>query len=522
LKEGQTMLSSNGKDIAANEADVTLDRLASIGQIAAGIAHEVKNPLTAVKGFLQLLKAESSHRYIDFAYSELENALTTLENLLHISKPDLENEPIDSINLCEELEALLFLFQERSYQIQIDKQFHDQDIHIYGKRNQLKKAFFNLLKNAFEAIPDQGKITIKHFLSNDQVVITLADTGVGIPRDKIHLLWTPFYTSKPDGTGMGLTQVFSAIHEHAGQIHVKSQEGVGTEFTIRFPYQEMNDVGVVPLHVSYTEDQDFSQFYTDNQEMFRELLERRGSKLLQAVQEASSLDSSYILQSAHTVVSLLNERNEHGLIIHGKEHGRNWAKNQLDLILKLEWIQMLRKLYWDFLFNYHSRIEIDTIQFFHLERRVNYNLDSYLKHFSSSYSEYKDELLLSQREVIDDLSVPLIPLSAHTAMLLIAGAIDDRRIRRLQEDVWEQIYQLKLQRMVIDFSGIAAIDGAMIEQLFKLVNGIGIQGCHAILTGIRPEVTGRLLELDFAFHHKVETQTTLEEALRELYGERLP
>lgn len=133
------MLRLNGtSNVEANtqhEKDLTLNRLASIGQIAAGIAHEVKNPLTAVKGFLQLLKEESSHSYLDLAYSELDNALATLQNLLHVSKPDLEDEPFIAVNLSSKLESLLYLFQDQSYQKRIETQFSDTNQYVYGKKN---------------------------------------------------------------------------------------------------------------------------------------------------------------------------------------------------------------------------------------------------------------------------------------------------------------------------------------------------------------------------------------------------
>lgn len=503
----------NGND-KVNESDLTLDRLASIGQIAAGIAHEVKNPLTAVKGFLQLLKHESAHKYLDYAYSELENALSTLQNLLHVSKPDLEDEPFDCINICSELESLLYLFQERSYDVSIQKYFEDTDVRVYGKRNQLKKAFFNLIKNAFEAISDKGTITIKHYKSDNELMIKVSDTGVGIPQEKINLLGTPFYTSKTEGTGMGLTQVFSTIYEHSGKIRVKSDVGVGTEFTIQFPIQNIRQIGVVSLKLQYVEQQDFAQYYLANRNEFMDLLKVQGKELFETIKE-TAIDADYILESANNVVLLLNERNEHGLILHAKEHGRNWASNNLDLILKLEWIQVLRTLYWDFLFNYHSHVEQNQRQFFELERQVNYTLDSYLKHFASSYSEYKNEVLRSQREVIEDLSVPVIPLTDNIAILPVVGTLDTLRARKIQEHVLVQIYRLKLKKMIIDLSGVAYMDTAIVSHLFKIVNGIAIQGCKTIITGIRPEITNTMVELGIALNEKVETRGTLQQALEE-------
>ncbi|WP_239629068.1 ATP-binding protein [Paenibacillus sp. H1-7] len=212
-----------------------LEKLSAIGQMAAGIAHEVRNPLTAVKGFVQLLEKEIHHTYLPIIVEELDNAIKTLNNLLQVSKPDLNDEPDVTINLCSELESVIFLFQEKLYKVAVNKHFKDTDMEIKGKRNLMLKAFFNLFKNAIEAIDGKGEITIEHFYKNDMIHIKIRDTGKGIPASKIRLLGTPFFTTKDDGIGMGLTQVFTTIHEHGGHIHVESEEGKGTEFHIQLP-----------------------------------------------------------------------------------------------------------------------------------------------------------------------------------------------------------------------------------------------------------------------------------------------
>jgi anti-anti-sigma factor len=497
-----------------SEKDLALNRLASIGQIAAGIAHEVKNPLTAVKGFLQLLKEESSHQYLDLAYSELENALDTLQNLLQVSKPDLENEPFSSINLCSELESLLYLFRDQSYRVQIETSFSDVNQKVYGRKNQLKKAFFNLLKNACEAISDTGKITVKHYKENGSITISITDTGVGIPKEQLNLLGTPFFTSKADGTGMGLTQVFSTIYEHRGTIQVQSQVGAGTTFIIQFPTSELNKWGVIKLNLQYIEKQTFVEFFRHNQRFFSESLENHGEAIFNSLQN-SKIDKEAILHSANEIIHLLSDSNEHGLIIQAKEHGRNWAKSNLDLILKLEWFQTIRKVYWDFLYNYYRHEEIGKEELFELERSVNFNLDTYIKHFASSYTEYKNELIRSQREAIEDLSVPVIPLSDSMAILPIVGTIDTLRAKKIQEHVLVQVYQLKLEQIIIDLSGVAFMDTAVVGHLFKIVNGIGIQGCKAIITGIRPEITNAIVELGIQLNERVETRGTLQQAMEE-------
>lgn len=210
-------------------------KLASIGQIAAGIAHEVKNPLTSVKGFLQLLKENNAHPYLSTMESELEKAIDTLQNLLQVSRPNLYEEEIVEIDVCKELNSIVFLFQDKLYNVELEMDIRDCRKHIYGKKNLYLKAFFNLIKNAIESMPTKGKLRIEHYFQDELVNIKIIDTGVGIPKDKLNLLGTPFYSSKSDGTGLGLTQVFTTINDHGGQMTVSSVVGQGTTFHLKLP-----------------------------------------------------------------------------------------------------------------------------------------------------------------------------------------------------------------------------------------------------------------------------------------------
>ncbi|MDP4086930.1 MAG: ATP-binding protein [Bacillota bacterium] len=214
------------------------EKLASVGQIAAGIAHEVKNPLTAVKGFLHLIKESKSHPYLDIMEDELTKALNTLENLLQVSKPDLHDEPLIPIDLCKELTSILALFMERLYTIDVSLDLRDSEKKIVGKKNLFQRALFNLMKNAVEAIEEKGLISIEHFYKDEYVHIRISDSGVGIPNEKLKMLGTPFFSTKSNGTGLGLTQVFTTIHEHHGNISIQSEVGKGTTFHVQIPVKK--------------------------------------------------------------------------------------------------------------------------------------------------------------------------------------------------------------------------------------------------------------------------------------------
>ncbi|HLO12310.1 MAG TPA: ATP-binding protein [Pseudoneobacillus sp.] len=219
----------------SREIEVQTPSSNSVQILAAGIAHEVRNPLTAVKGFLKLLKEEMNHPYLITIEQELDKALSTLTNLLHVTKPDFHDEPSVPINLCQELDSVAYLFQEKLYQIQIVKDYQNPEVMVVGKRNGLIKALFNLMKNAIEAIDHDGNIVIEQYIMDGSFNLKITDTGIGIPEEKLTMLGTPFFSTKSNGTGMGLTQVFTIIHNHNGRISVKSEVGKGTTFHILLP-----------------------------------------------------------------------------------------------------------------------------------------------------------------------------------------------------------------------------------------------------------------------------------------------
>lgn len=495
--------------------DVTISRLAAIGQISAGIAHEVRNPLTAVQGFLQLLQEQHPHRYLDLAQAELSNAIETLQNLLSVSKPDLIGEPYVDINLCAELESLLSLFQDKSYHIDFHCDFSDANVLITGKRNQIKRALFNLIKNAIEAMDGHGALILRHQMYDDKVRVTIQDTGPGIPEEKLAILGTPFFTTKSSGTGMGLAQVFATTYQHGGTISVTSEIGQGACFLLEFPIKSRADIGVTHMEMTYQPGQTLVEFYRENEASFLEQLKEHAASLVDAVKMVSPIDEMYILNAARTMVNLLNDQNEHGLILEAKAHGKTWARHELALLLKLEWYQTLRKLYLDLLYHYDKlREAADMEEEFQTIERAMYSFDSYVKHFSESYSEWKSEQIHAQNAMIDDLSVPVIPLTTKTAILPMVGTIDTHRAKRIQEVALQKISEFRIEQLLIDMSGVAFMDTAVTGHMFRIIEGIGLLGCKPVLTGLRPEIVHTLIDQGIKITDKVDTVGTLQQAIQ--------
>ena len=506
-----------------SESDAHLRQLASVGKIAAGIAHEVKNPLTAVKGFLQLLQQEGSNQYIDIAHSELDNALTTLNNLLQVSKPDLEFEEYQTIHLSVELESILSLFQDKIYDIAIMTDFKNNDVTIVGKKNQFKKAFFNLIKNAFESMDGEGTLMITHESVNNEVIVTIQDTGVGIPKDKLDLLGTPFFTTKDLGTGLGLTQVFSVIYQHGGRIVVDSEENQGTTFTIKIPQLNKKcNQGVKNLNLKFEENYCIKNFLFENQKVFEERLLEEAINVKGKIEEIHRVGNINLLNNAHKLVLFVVEEREHELISFAKQEGVAWAKYSLTLAFKLEWIRAIRRTLWDFLYHFDllNKTEVDRVTFFMLEKSINKSIDLFLTYFFISYSTYKDELLDKQRNLVENLSVPIIPINDKICILPLIGMIDYLRISTIQDKVLTEIETHHIETLIIDLSGITPMEQEITNNFVKIIDGISMMGCKLIITGMRAEIVRSFTDLGISINHQAEFKGTLQLALNDFFTEK--
>ncbi|MGN4422698.1 ATP-binding protein [Bacillus cereus group sp. MYBK30-1] len=214
------------------------DTLAAIGQLAAGVAHEVRNPLTVIKGFIQLfqINKEDQEKYFDLMLSEIERIEAILQEFLSIAKTD--EIPTEKKNIYKIFENVVSLINTKAIMtnIQVELIADSSEIIIECSENQLKQVFINILQNSIEAMPDGGKISI-HMkeMNEDGVIIDIVDEGIGIPEERIKRLGEPFYSTKEKGTGIGLMLSYKIIESHQGAISIMSDVGVGTTVTIYLP-----------------------------------------------------------------------------------------------------------------------------------------------------------------------------------------------------------------------------------------------------------------------------------------------
>ncbi|BBI34204.1 ATP-binding protein [Cohnella abietis] len=213
------------------------EKLSVVGQLAAGVAHEIRNPLTTLRGFVQLNKQQGSlsDTHLDIMLSELDRINFIVSEFLVLAKPQVsEYEQADIRNILNDMISLL-----DSHASFINVHFEtsfEQDIPLIAcEVNQLKQVFLNIFKNAIEAMPTGGIITVKlHYVQSDEaVVIRIIDQGRGISTEEMPRLGEPFFTTKPSGNGLGLMVSQRIIANHKGTIVISSKLGEGTCVEIR-------------------------------------------------------------------------------------------------------------------------------------------------------------------------------------------------------------------------------------------------------------------------------------------------
>ncbi|MEY2193118.1 ATP-binding protein [Neobacillus sp. BF23-41] len=239
---GKEAVLSIGKDITEKmeETERLLqksEKLALLGQMAAGIAHEIRNPLTSIKGFIQLLRTSTrKEEYFDILLTELDRINDIVGEFLVLAKPTAAVYITKDIRILLKDVVTLINNQSLLNNVLIFVEY-DNDLPLIScEENQLKQVFLNLLKNAIEAMPKGGNINVYVMKKEDgKISVQIIDQGVGIPEERISTLGEPFYTTKEKGTGLGLMTCYKIIEGHNGELNIYSKINEGTTIEIILP-----------------------------------------------------------------------------------------------------------------------------------------------------------------------------------------------------------------------------------------------------------------------------------------------
>lgn len=223
---------------------IQAEKMAGIGTLAGGIAHEVNNPLAAILTYAQLMQSKIKNgtltmdKVMEYANKMEKVAMhckATIQNLLDFSRETKDSE--QPLSLPEVIDASISLmFHQLELQnIKFSKEM--EDVTILADKNQLMQVFVNMLTNAKDAMPEGGELTIAAQKLDGHVKIVFSDTGTGVSKDDLKSIFTPFFTTKEvgKGTGIGLYMCYKIIENMGGTIEVKSEIGKGTTFTIKLP-----------------------------------------------------------------------------------------------------------------------------------------------------------------------------------------------------------------------------------------------------------------------------------------------
>ncbi|GIP29846.1 hypothetical protein J23TS9_49760 [Paenibacillus sp. J23TS9] len=213
------------------------EKMEIISELAASVAHEVRNPLQVTRGFLQLLLEKSINKdreYLTLALKELDRASGIITDFLTFAKPEIDQ--VQLLDLADEfrhIEGILIPlanFQGSKITSRIPK-----NLYIEGNSSKFKQAFINIIKNSIEALREEGQIHIWAYTEQDEVVIHIQDNGGGMEPSEVARLGEPYFSNKTKGTGLGLMVTFRIIEVMKGNMKFLSEKGVGTEVIVRFP-----------------------------------------------------------------------------------------------------------------------------------------------------------------------------------------------------------------------------------------------------------------------------------------------
>ena len=218
------------------------EKMNAIGQLAASVAHEIRNPMTVVKGFLQIFQnksklSEDELSYINLMMDEMNRAEGIINDYLSLAKPDLgSKEPVMLSQFTAHISDLMngYALMVSNIHVQIKLDF---DMEIYINKNEVKQVLINIMKNGIESMKNGGELLVSIQKDDEYIVFSIKDTGIGMSEEQIARLGTAFYSLKDKGTGIGLMVCYQVIERMKGKIEVESEKNKGTTFKVYVPYK---------------------------------------------------------------------------------------------------------------------------------------------------------------------------------------------------------------------------------------------------------------------------------------------
>ena len=226
---------------------IKTEKLQTVSHLAASISHEVRNPLTAARGFIQLLSEDiSTHSrkdYADIAIKELDRATEVINDYLTFAKPTLEKE--EKINVNEEIQHAVNVITPLATMNGVQVKLSLLEHHLCftkGERKKFQQCLINILKNGIESMENNGELQILQTYTNDMIQIDILDQGKGMTQEQINRLGEPYFTTKEKGTGLGMMVSYSIIRGMNGTIDVTSESEKGTRFTLKLPTFQRSEI----------------------------------------------------------------------------------------------------------------------------------------------------------------------------------------------------------------------------------------------------------------------------------------